>query len=95
MQRQRKLRINWFRFTVLIIFGYFLYVCLGQYNQLSAINQEKETAKQQLEQMRQNNASLQEERKRLNDRTYIEKLAREELGLAKPGETPYIPAAKN
>ncbi len=95
MQRRRKLRIKWFRLVLLGIFGYFLYICFNQYSQLSAINQEKEAVKIKLEQARETNATLIEERKRLQDRAYIEKLAREELGLTKPGETPYVPAGKN
>lgn len=95
VQRRRKLRVKWFRLVLLSIFGYFIYICFNQYSQISAINQEKEAVKLRLEQAREVNANLTEERKRLNDRAYIEKLAREELGLAKPGETPYIPSGKN
>lgn len=95
MQRRRTFRIKWFPLIVLGLFGYFGYACFNQYNQLSAIQEEQATVKLKLEQARQVNAGLLEEQKRLNDRTYIEKLAREELGLAKPGETLYIPADKN
>ncbi|NLW07128.1 MAG: hypothetical protein GX039_03975 [Clostridia bacterium] len=35
---------------------------------------------------------LQEQIEQLNDASYIERLAREELGLVKPGETVIIPA---
>ncbi|QJW45763.1 septum formation initiator family protein [bacterium BFN5] len=94
-RRRSKLRVKWFRLVLLSIFGYFIYICFNQYSQISAINQEKEAVKLRLEQAREVNANLTEERKRLNDRAYIEKLAREELGLAKPGETPYIPSGKN
>jgi len=48
-----------------------------------------------MEQLQQINANLNDERTKLNKPTYIEKIAREELGLVKPGEIPYIPAGKN
>ncbi|SDM65241.1 cell division protein FtsL [Dendrosporobacter quercicolus] len=95
MQRRRTFRVKWFRLIVVTLSAYLIYAGVNQYNQLSAIQQEQTMIKLQLEQAREVNASLTEERKRLNDRAYIEKLAREELGLAKPGETLYMPADKN
>ncbi|MGI6091976.1 MAG: septum formation initiator family protein [Veillonellaceae bacterium] len=95
MARRRKVRIKWFRLAAIFIFGYFIYLFVGQQNQLSAIESENKAARQRLEQAVQENASLIEERNKLNTPAYIEKLAREELGLVKPGEVPYIPAAKN
>lgn len=95
MQRRRTFRVKWFRLIVVTLSAYLIYAGVNQYNQLSAIQQEQAMIKLQLEQACEVNASLSEERKRLNDRAYIEKLAREELGLAKPGETLYMPADKN
>lgn len=95
MQKRRKLRVNWFRLIIVVMAGYFIYSGVNQYNQLHAINREQEAVRVRLEQAREMNAGLLEERRRLNDRNYIEKLAREELGLVKPGEILYIPAEKN
>ncbi|MCX7780141.1 MAG: septum formation initiator family protein [Negativicutes bacterium] len=75
--------------------GYFFYVLAGQQLELNAIHRETEASRQKLEQLKQVNASLNEELERLKKPSYIEKLAREELGLVKPGEVPYIPAGKN
>jgi cell division protein FtsL len=75
--------------------GYSLYILAGQQVELNAINKEKEAVQQKIEQLQQTNASLNEERSKLNKPSYIEKLAREELGLVKPGEVPYVPAGKN
>ena len=86
MSRSRKIRIKWFRLAVFFIAGYFLYLIIGQHNQLSAIEAENRAAHQRLEQAKQVNASLVEERNQLNNPAYIEKIAREELGLVKPGE---------
>ncbi|MEN6413360.1 MAG: septum formation initiator family protein [Veillonellales bacterium] len=95
MSRHRKLRIRWFRLTLLALVVYFIFLCVGQQSRLSAINSETRATRQQLEQLQQINDSLAEEREQLNNPAYIEKLAREELGLVKPGETPYIPAKRN
>jgi cell division protein FtsL len=40
--------------------------------------------------LRRENAQLREEIRRLHSPTYIERLAREQLGLVKPGEIPVI-----
>lgn len=88
-------RIRWFRLLLLCLTGYFVYVLSGQQMELQAINKEKEAARQRLEQLQQANTNLNEERARLAKPAYIEKIAREELGLVKPGEVPYIPAGKN
>jgi cell division protein FtsL len=95
MAKIHKYRIKWFRLTVVLLAGYFFYMMAGQQSQLDAIERERQAATQRLEQAQQQNAALAEERNRLNDPAYIEKLARDELGLAKPGETPYMPRKKN
>lgn len=95
MSRHRTLRIRWFRLAIVALFVYFIFLCVGQQSKLSAIDSETRATGQQLEQLKQTNASLMEERDQLNNPAYIEKLAREELGLVKPGETPYMPAKKN
>jgi len=95
MPERRKYRINWFKLTILILFGYFLYIFVSQQLQLHSINREAEAARKEFEQLDQQNKLLLEEKARLADPAYVEKLAREELGLVKPGEMPYIPAEKN
>jgi cell division protein FtsL len=95
MPRPCKFRIKWFRLATFLIAGYFLYLVIGQQSQLSTIEAENKAAQQRLEQVAQTNVSLTEERNQLSTPAYIEKIAREELGLVKPGEIPNIPAAKN
>lgn len=95
MRRQSKIRFKWFRFVVLMLVGYFAYLFISQQSQIIAINREAEVTRIQLEQAMKVNNELIEERNRLNTLSYVEKLAREELGLVKPGETPYIPSGKN
>lgn len=92
---RRRFRIKWFRFIIMGFFIYGAYLIIGQHNQLNAINRETENTRLRLEEANKSKAVLLEERSRLNDRSYIEKLAREDLGLVKPGEAPFITGPKN
>lgn len=94
-QQKVKYRIRWFRLMVLAIVGYCLYVLAGQHAELNALNREANTTRIRFEQLQQSNQSLAEEKVRLSSPAYVEKLARDELGLVRPGEVPYIPAGKN
>lgn len=91
----RKYRINLFRLTVIVLLGYFLYVSFGHQSNMSAINQETEVMRLKLEQLKETNKKLKAEKERLQDPVHIEKMAREELGLVKPGEVPYMIPGKN
>lgn len=94
MQPGRKYRIRWFRLAVMMTVGYCLYVLAAQQMELNAVKRETEAARTRVEQLKQLNQSYSEEKVRLSTPAYVERLAREELGLVKPGEVPYIPAEK-
>lgn len=94
-EARRRFRFKWFRFIIMGLILYCGYLLIGQHCQLNAIARETETTKARLEEANKNKAALLEERMRLNDRSYIEKLAREDLGLVKPGEAPFITGPKN
>ena len=57
---------------------------------LVAVYQEKQHIEQQLQELQQRNEELEQEKARLQDPKTIEGVAREELGLVKPGEVPYV-----
>ena len=94
MQVLHNYRVKWFRLVIIALSCYFIYLFFGQQSQLNAISSEAGSVQMQLAQFQQINATLKEERDALNDRRYVEKLARGELGLVKPGETPYIGTGK-
>ena len=94
MQTRNKYRVNWFRLVTIVLSCYFIYLSIGQQSQLNAIGNEAQSIQKQQAQSEQMNIALKQERDALNDRKYVEKVAREELGLVKPGETPYIGAGK-
>ncbi|MDR3589722.1 MAG: septum formation initiator family protein [Negativicutes bacterium] len=94
MASGRKFRVKWFRLAVMMTVGYCLYVLAGQQLELNAVNREAEATRGRVEQLKQLNKSYAEEKVRLSTPAYVERLARDELGLAKPGEVPYVPAEK-
>ena len=90
MAVRRKIRIKWFRLIILMVIGYSLYVFGNQHLQYLAISRETEASRIQLEQLKQVNEAMAHEKQKLSTAVYVEKLAREELGLVKPGEVPYV-----
>ena len=90
----RRHKIKWFNVILFVVLGYFSYVCVQQQVEISKIHSEMKTTTVQLEQVNQHNEALREERERLSTPAYVEKLAREELGLVKPGEVPYMQNGK-
>lgn len=92
---QKKRRIQWFRLIVAGLLLYSVYLGIAQQRQLNAIRMETEAARKQMEQLQSERANLQTECDLLKDPKYVEKVAREELGMAKPGEVPFISAGKN
>ncbi|AJQ29290.1 FtsB family cell division protein [Pelosinus fermentans] len=95
MRKQQKYRVKWFKLFLFVLCSYFIYLTVGQQSQLSSIRRESQATRMQLQQLREANTALQEERKALHDPKYVEKLAREEQGLVKPGEIPFISVEKN
>lgn len=87
---RRKYRINWFRLFMMAIIVYSIYVCVNQQLQYAAISRETEAMRIQLEQLQKTNETMSLEKQKLSTPAHVEKLAREELGLVKPGEVPYV-----
>lgn len=94
MTKRRKKRIRWSRLLVLLMLGYFLYMYAGQEQQMRLLDNEIGAAQAHIETLKSQNEAYQRERDLLQTDSYVEKVAREELGLVKPGETPYIPSGK-
>lgn len=91
-KRSKSKKFSWFRLCIVIMMGYFCYVVIDQQTELYQIRRETEAVNAQMVEVRAANSSLRAEKENLNKAAYIEKVAREELGLVKPGEVPYIPA---
>lgn len=85
----RKKRINWFFFLLIAVIAYFSSIMISQQMYLSQVSEDQEAAEQRLAAARKENEELRQERENLNRMDYIEKLAREELGMTRQGEIPY------
>ena len=93
MERKKNtFRFNWFVVTMVAIIGYFSYTFVEQQIHLNALNRDYEAAKSRLEAAKARNAELKEQRAGLESPEYIEKVAREDLGMTRQGEMPYISA---
>lgn len=87
--RREKRGINWFALIMLAIIVYFASILISQQVYLSQAADEYASAKARLEAAEKENAALKEEARQLNELGYIEKIAREELGMTRAGELPY------
>ena len=85
-------RFSWFRLCILVMAGYFCYLVIAQQTELAKIRRETELVNSRMAEATEVNNSLIAEKEKLSTAAYIEKIAREQLGLVKPGEVPYIPS---
>ena len=92
--RKNGRRLDWFVVLMVGIVGYFSYMMVSQHFYLNSVNQDYDAAQHRLQSAQQENDALQQEKAQLNDPAYIEKIAREELGMTRQGEMPYIYSRK-
>lgn len=81
-----------FAFVVMII--YLGFIIIKQEIYLNQVKEQTIIAEERLNKAKQINEELTVEKNNLNQVEYIEKVAREELGMTKPGEVPYISEEK-
>ena len=89
---QQRKGINWFFVLMFVVVAYFSTVLVSQQVHLSHVSESKRIADKRLEAAKEENAKLRKQFDELQDLNNIERLAREDLGLAKDGEMPYQPA---
>ncbi|ANR71951.1 septum formation inhibitor MinC [Selenomonas sp. oral taxon 126] len=96
MIRQRTpRRPRWFVITLLVILGYFGSMIVSQGFYLSHVYEDQRLASERLTAAQAENDRLRAEKERLGELPYIEKLAREELGMTGAGELPYAPGKRS
>ena len=93
-RRKNARRPRWFVVTVLLILGYFGTMIISQGVYLYHVRAEQRAASERLTAAQEENDRLQAEKTHLGELPYIEKLAREELGLTGEGELPYTPGKR-
>lgn len=83
------LSLGWLLVTLCVLI-YGVYVIGDKAMTISQLNSDMDQARLRLEEAQRENQQLKEENASLSDDAYIEKLAREELGMTHKGEIPYI-----
>lgn len=72
--------------VVLLLIGVMAFELIDVYGQISTAREQERQLSLQVTQQREANTSLQQDLARADDEEFIKELAREELGLAEPGE---------
>ena len=83
---------NWFALIMFVVIAYFGTVLFSQQLHLSHVAENQRIADKKLAAAQAENDKLRKQYEELQNLDNIEKLAREDLGLAKEGEMPYQPA---
>lgn len=92
--RKRKRRFDFFVPLMAIIIGYFAFVLVSQQVHLGQLAENQAAAEARLSAAQEENEELKQEKAALSDPAYIEKIAREELGMTRHGELPYTTTRK-
>lgn len=77
-----------------ILLFYFVFIFSNQQTKLDAYSNEKDYYKQQIEELTNTKADLEDTLKNVNSTEYIEKVAREKLDMYYPYESIYIDISK-
>lgn len=73
-------------FAVLGFLVYFAYTMVTQQSMINAKNKELESLQQKINSVKSENDELRKKKEMLDTDEYYEKVAREKLGMVKPGE---------
>lgn len=94
--RKRRLKIkNMKRFLIFAaLLGFFLFSLAGNVVKAYQLHKEMLEVERQVQDLTEKNKELREKIKMLQSDEYVEKMAREKLGLVKPGEKVIIRAQK-
>ena len=90
----QKKSFNWFAVMMIVVVAYFVTILVSQQVHLSHVSESQHMADKRYEAAKTENDRLKKEYEELQDVNNIERIAREDLGLAKQGEMPYQAAKK-
>lgn len=92
---KKKKSFNWFFLVMLMVLAYFSSVLITQQINLSRVDQSQESYDKRLKLATKENKKLKKQIEELHDLNHIERIAREELGMTRPGELPYNMARRS
>ncbi len=85
-RRNLKFKLTGPSVILLILLGFIFYSFGGQMVEMYNVQHEIKKIQSQMDELRLKNADLRKQIEQLNSESYIEREAREKLGLVKPGE---------
>lgn len=91
--RNGKIKIK--TLAVLTILGVFIIAFVRQELTMKRLNKNIATKNEELQQLQDENVKLQDEVERVNSDSYIERLARERLGMIRTGEKVIISSSES
>lgn len=83
-------KLSFHRWALAITLAVILVMAISPARQLYAQQSRIDSAEAKLKLLREENGRLEQRLERLKDSEYVEKLAREELGMVRPGEISYV-----
>lgn len=93
-KKKKKYRVDYVRVLLIVCLVYFSVTFVKQQFEINEYNVKINSIKQDIADANQEIESLNETMEKANDSEYIEKVAREELGLVKPYEKIFIDVSK-
>lgn len=98
-KKTKKRKLDKKRFGIVIAVTafalYFVYIMIWQQVMISEKNGEIKALEEKIDQANQQTEVLQKELENLDDPAYLEKIARERLGLVRPNERVFVDANKD
>ena len=93
-EKPQRRQINWFAIIMIILFLLAAFKLWEQAITYRDLSQDRIKAEERLKAAQEENEKLMNEKAQLDDPEYVEKLAREQLGMTKQGEIPYVYSKK-
>ena len=93
-EKPQRRQIDWFAIILIILFLLAAFKLGEQAITYRDLSQDRIKAEERLKAAQEENEKLMNEKAQLDDPEYVEKLAREQLGMTKQGEIPYVYSKK-
>ena len=92
--RKKSRHPNWFMFILIAVMLYSICKIVDQQQALNNLDDDLSQAQARYEAAKKENEELLKEQQNLGDPDHVERLAREDLGMTRQGELPYIYSRK-
>ena len=92
--RKKSRHPNWFMFILIAVMLYSICKIVDQQQALNNLDDDLSQSQARYEAAKKENEELLKEQQNLGDPDYVERLAREDLGMTRQGELPYIYSRK-